>query len=200
MAAIIRLTGLRCKLSHWAWPTGMIRADVQPGDYLIANAVGHIEPGAKGDERFVAHDLRHGDAAEPSGLRDLAENKGVVELRGGGVGGGGSIEYTRGARPINCSQTHRARFAASVKVTAIELKAGEHAAGLTNRDDFGVGSWIVRGCDAVHTFGERLAIFHYDCAKWAAAPAPDIFKCQVNGALHEGIVHLYDAFQNQSGC
>src|SRR5689334_23125630 len=99
---------------------------------------------------------------------EFAVDEGVVEARGGGVGGSGGVENFGWARPIDGAEAHRTGFAGGEKLAVIELKRFEPLAGFTNGNDFGVGGGVVRGSDAVGAGGDESAILGDDCGERAA--------------------------------
>jgi hypothetical protein len=73
----------------------------------------------------------------------------------------------------------------------IELKGFEPFAGFADSDHFGVCSGIVGGGDAVHTGGDKGAVFGHGGSERAAAIA-NVFERKRDGLAHEIDGHVVD--------
>src|SRR5260370_22551607 len=101
-----------------------------------------MAPCGKDSQRIVAKKLSHRNA--PCGRRDFqfVIDEGVVEARGCGVGGICGIKNSRGALPVNGSQTHGEGITGGIEVGASELKIVQNTAGLANRPNLSLSLWI----------------------------------------------------------
>jgi hypothetical protein len=148
---------------------------------LVRNTIGVVAPGFESLQSFFAEVLLEGYAALARRLGDFAEDEGVVEAGGGCVCGGGAVENSIEARPVDCAEAHGAGLGAAVEIAAGQLKTCKLAAGGADGDDFCVGRGVGFGGDAICAFREDFAILHDDGAEGSAAGA-DVFDGEGDGA------------------
>jgi len=116
-------------------------------------------------------------------------DEGVVEASSGSIGGGGGVEDTVRASPIDRPEAHGARFAGSVKVATRQLEIPEDAAGLANGLDFGVGGRVIARCDAVDALSDDFAVLDDQGGEGATLAGVHIFDGERDGALQKCFGH-----------
>jgi len=142
--------------------------------------------------------LRDGETAGTGRAAEFFVDEGVVEVSGGSIGGGGGVEDTVRASPVERAEAHGARFAGRVQIAAGQLEVAKNAAGLANGLDFGVGGRVVGGCDAVGAFGDDLAVFNDQSGEGATVAGVHIFDGEGDGALQEWYGHQRESPALQS--
>src|ERR1700684_3565239 len=82
-------------------------------------------PYAKRLQRFFAHHLDHWDFPVQVRTLNFPVYERIIKARLCGIRGRAREIDASGARPVNCSQTHRARLAARVKLAIREMKISQ---------------------------------------------------------------------------
>lgn len=154
---------------------------------LVGDLVGLVSPGAECGERFVAHQLRRGDAATRVDRLNFAVDEGVVETDSGGVVGRIGVIETRETSPIDGAKTHGAGLTGGVELAVLQFERCEFGAGAANGEDLGVSGGIVARGDLVDAFGNDLAMAYDDRAERPAAAGADILERELDGASHEWV-------------
>src|SRR5215469_7675948 len=93
-------------------------------------------PGPERFERFIAHDLNHGDFPLGMRLRDFPVNKRIIEAGSRRVGRRAGVVYAGGSRPIDGPQAHGTGLAGRVELATAKLEAAEFRARPSYSDDF----------------------------------------------------------------
>jgi hypothetical protein len=155
---------------------------------LIFLFVRFLDPLLEGALGIVIGHLDHGNA--PRGRRhgDLAVDEGIVEARGAGVSLGRGEEDVRGPGPEQGAQTHGARLARCVNITAGQPVVAKHTAGFADGHDFGVGGRVVSERDAVGSGGDDDTVSYHQRSEWATVAA-HVVDCQVDYLLNQRGFH-----------
>ncbi len=143
----------------------------------------------EGTQRIRMEQLRDGETSVTGRAAEFFVDEGVVKAGGGSIGGGGGVEDTVRASPVDRAEAHGARFAGRVEIAAGQLETAEDAAGLANGLDFSVGGRVVGGGNAVGAFGDDLAVLNDQSGEGATVAGVHIFDGEGDGALQEWFGH-----------
>lgn len=165
---------------------------------LVGNLVSLLFPNSKRFERFSAHQLDHGYLAAREWRREFPIDHRVIESGVCRIARGSGKVNASGARPVDRTQAHRARFATRVNLASAELEATQLLASLADRNHLGVRGRVVRRDNGVRSLGYDFSVFHNDGAERTAPSRTDILNRKLDGSDHEGVTHrlrpIRDAF------
>src|SRR5712692_1907744 len=97
----------------------------------------------------------------------------------------------RKAGPIDCADTHGARFARSVQFAISEFEYAEFRARLTDGEYFRMRCRIIGRRNLIQAFGDDLTISDDHRAERPAASGPNTLYRELNSPCHERVVHFY---------
>lgn len=100
----------------------------------------------------------HRDVAFGGRSRDFVIDETIVETGRGGIESVARKIHRFQPGPIDCAQTHRARFATGVENTVGQLKIAQFLTGLPYGHDFGVSGGIEIGGDSIAAAGYHRRI------------------------------------------
>ena len=156
---------------------------------LVPNPVHLLRPLSKGRERFAAQKLFHGNLPLRDRRGDFVVDQVVIEINPLRVFAGVAVINFLEARPVNRSETHRARLATGVKFAVVELEIFQTFAGVTDRDHLGMCRRIVRGGDLIPAAPDYFSFANHNRAKRPAVVAAHLGERKPDCFAHVFILH-----------
>ena len=113
------------------------------------------------------------------------------EFRGPELGMPRAEHQRRDLRREERPAAHRTRLHRGIERQARKIGSPQPRGGRADREQFGVGGWVVGGLDAIAPFAHHLAL-RDDHASRRAIPRLDGFASERDGPIHEhGVIRLH---------
>ena len=159
-------------------------------EVLILYLVVLCAPGFEGGEGLVAQQGVGREMAFGAGECELVVDERVVEAVLSGVClAAGEVDSLQ-TRPIDGSETHRARLAGRVDFAAAQIEGAESPGGVTDGADLRVSSGVIVGSDSVGAGCDDFSVARNDRSEWATAVSDVLHRKPYSFAHKFFVVHI----------